>query len=97
VLKFLILLGLGAWGFFHLKGKLMATTQEVIDEIKRVGAQLAKAKAEIVGKITDLETQIANGAGMDDVLTALGELKTAAQGLDDVVADPVDPPVEPAP
>lgn len=65
----------------------MATKTEVLEAIAANAAQLAKAKAEIVGKIADLEAQIGAGAGMDEVLVALESIKAAAQGLDDVVPD----------
>lgn len=67
---------------------LMGAAQDAVDA---VSVQLGKAKAEIVSKIADLETQVANGETPD--LTAL---KAAAQSLDDVVPDPVveEPPVE---
>ena len=91
MVKFAILLGLGAWAFLTLKGTLMSTKDEVLAAIAAVGTQLGKAKTEILTKITDLETQIGNGADMDDVLAALGELKTSAQALDDIVPDPATP------
>ena len=62
--------------------------QETVDAL--VG-QLAKAKAEIVTKIDELEAQVAAGETPD--LTAL---KDAVQALDDVVPDSVPEP-EPVP
>lgn len=73
----------------HLEiGTLMGAVQDAVDQIT---AQLAKAQAEIVAKIADLEAQIAAGETPD-----LGPLKAAAQALDDVVPDaPVEePPAE---
>ena len=70
----------------------MGAVQDAVDQ---VAAQLAKAKAEIVAKVADLEAQVAAGEIPD--LTAL---KEAAQALDDVVLDvpPVgEPPVEEPP
>lgn len=75
-------------------GITMGAVQDAVDQ---VAAQLAKAKAEIVAKVAELEAQVAAGETPD--LTAL---KAAAQALDDVVLDvpveepPVDePPAEP--
>jgi len=71
----------------------------LVDDLKAVGDQLAKAKGEIVGKLDSLESALAN-AGTDsaEVTAAVAALKDAAQGLDDVVADAIAPaPVEDAP
>lgn len=65
-------------------GITMGAVQDAVDQ---VAAQLAKAKAEIVAKIADLEAQVAAGETPD--LTAL---KEAAQALDDVVLDVPDVP-----
>lgn len=70
------------------------------DDLNAVNAQLDKAKGEIVAKIGSLEDALA-AAGTPDpaVSAAVDALKSAAQGLDDVVADAVAPaaPVEEAP
>lgn len=63
----------------ELKGIIMGSLQDAVDAIT---AQLAKAQAEIIAKISDLEAVIAAGGTPD--LTAL---KAAAQALDDVVPD----------
>lgn len=73
----------------YLKEIAMSAAQDAVDQIT---TQLGNVKDEIVGKIADLEAQIAAGETPD--LTAL---KAAAQALDDVVPDaPVDTPAEPA-
>ena len=74
----------------QLKEIIVGATQDAVDQI--VG-QLAKAQAEIVDRIADLEDAIAAGETPD--LTAL---KAAAQALDDVVGDVVEePPVDEPP
>lgn len=57
----------------------MGAAQDAVDAIT---AQLGKAKAEILAKIGDLQTQINTGQPPD--LTAL---TAAAQALDDIVVD----------
>ena len=71
----------------QLKEIIVGATQDAVDQIV---AQLAKAQAEIVDRIADLEAQIAAGETPD-----LSALKAAAQSLDDVVVDVVveEPPV----
>lgn len=66
---------------------IMGAVQDAIDQIV---TQLGKAKDEILGEIANLEAQVAAGE-----VPNLDALKAAAQGLDDVVPDPVvEPPVE---
>jgi len=75
---------------------------QVSDALAGVKDQLAKAKGEILGRIADLEAQVA-ASGLDPAdLAAIEDLKGAAQSLDDVVADVVpepepEPQSEPAP
>jgi len=78
----------------YLERKVMSTKQEVLDAIAASATQLAKAKAEILAKIAELEAAGENGANWDEILARLTEIKSAAQGLDDIVKDPVpeDPP-----
>jgi hypothetical protein len=64
-----------------IKEVVMGAAQDVVDQVT---AQLGKAKDEVLAKIADLEAQVAAGETPD--FTAL---KEAAQGLDDVVPDPV--------
>lgn len=71
----------------QFKELLMSAAQDVIDQLT---AQLDKAKTEILGKIADLEAQVAAGETPD--FTAL---RAAAQALDDVVLD--EPPAEEPP
>ena len=70
----------------------MSAAQDTVDQIT---AQVLKSKAEVLGKIADLEAQVAAGEAPD-----FAELKAAVQGVDDIVADvvvPTDPeaPEEP--
>lgn len=68
----------------------MSEIQDVVDALV---VQLGKAKDEIVGKIADVEAQLAAAeVPVEDV--DLSALKAAAQALDDIVADaPVEVPV----
>lgn len=73
----------------HLQGVIAMSTQDTINAIV---TQLAKAKAEIIGKLTELQTQIDNGVPAEQL--DLGPLTDLAQALDDVVIDvPADEPV----
>ena len=61
---------------------------ELAQALSEVKTQADKAKAEIVGKISDLETAIANaGSTTPEVDAALEALKGTVQGIDDVVPD----------
>lgn len=74
---------------------IIMTEAEEIVLLKDMKAQNEKAKAEIVGKISALETALANaGTKSPEVTAALLDLKGSIQGTDDIVADPVP---EPAP
>ncbi|HEU4590840.1 MAG TPA: hypothetical protein VFS13_08025 [Steroidobacteraceae bacterium] len=67
----------------------------VADALAGVQNELAKAKTEIVGKISDLETQLANAGKLDGAdQAAIDAVKAAAADLDSIVPDaPVEPPV----
>lgn len=69
---------------------------ELSDKLTAVTAQLSKARNEVVGKIDEL-TAALEAAQVDDpdVAQALSDLQTAAQQMDDVVADPEPPAEEP--
>lgn len=60
-------------------GEFMSEVQDALDQVV---TQLAKARDEILGKIADLEAQIAAGETLN-----LEPLRDAAQALDDVVPD----------
>ncbi len=77
---------------------------EIVDTLNTVNTQLVKARVEILGKIADLEARLAEAGNTSaEVTAALAELKSTAQGLDEIVADaapesPAEPeaPAEPA-
>lgn len=80
----------------HLQGVIAMSQQGIVN---RVVAQLSRAKEEIIGKLTELQTQIDNGVPAEEL--DLGPLTDLAQALDDVVLDapvapPADAPVDPA-
>lgn len=61
---------------------------ELAVQLQQLKEQGEKSKAEITGKITDLENALANGGPVtQEVQDALAALKTTVQGIDDVVAD----------
>ena len=74
---------------WHREKVCMSAVQDAVDSVV---AQLGKAKAEILTAIAELEAREPN--------VDLSALTAAAQGLDDVVPDPVveepEAPVEPA-
>ena len=74
----LILAGLLGLAFF-IKRTIMSNTQDVLNAISAIGAQLQKALAEIEAAI--------NTGDSDAILAALGPLKAAAQALDDLNPD----------
>lgn len=63
----------------YLRRILMSNTQDVLNAISAIGAQLQKALAEIEAAI--------NTGDSDAILAALGPLKAAAQALDDLNPD----------
>lgn len=80
----------------RIKEYIMSAAQDTVDQLT---AQVLKSKDEVLGKIADLEAQVAAGETPD-----FTELKAAVQGVDDVVADvvvpaepevPVETPAEP--
>lgn len=88
----------------EVKNNMSQLTQQLADLQAAIAAakeQIQKAKAEVVGKIdtlnqriTDLETQLANGAitpevqaALDAVKASVTDLQTASQAIDDVVPD----------
>lgn len=78
--------------------QFMTTQAELAAQITALAAQTNKAKAEIVAKLDDLAQALANaGNAAPEVLAAFDALKTAVQGVDDIVPDtpPQDPPADP--
>lgn len=78
----------------HFKLKTMALSQaELAQELRNVTAQNEKSRTEILAKIADLETALANaGSTTPEVDEAVAALKASVQTDDDIVADA--PPVE---
>lgn len=70
----------------------------LVDDLNAVKDQLGKVKAEIVGKLGELQNALADATSTKDeaVAAAVASLKEAAQALDDVVPDAIAPapPVE---
>jgi len=61
---------------------------ELAQQLTDVATQVEKSKAEITTKIADLEAAIQNaGNTTQEVDNALAALKTAVQGVDDIVPD----------
>lgn len=67
---------------------IMATQQELAQQLRDVIAQNEKARVEILGKIADLEDALANsGNTTPEVDAALADLKASVQADDDIVPD----------
>lgn len=76
--------------FNALKEELMATAHEIVEQVT---AQANKAEAEILAKIDELKTKINDGTVAASDLDAL---RSAVQGVDDIVPDaPAEPPAVP--
>lgn len=85
---------LSEMNIIKLKINNMAKSQaETAQELRDIHAQNEKSRAEILQKIADLETALANaGNTSDEVDTAVQALKASVQTDDDIVPDA--PPVE---
>lgn len=89
MLRFTIAVLLGAASVYYLRRLIMSAAQDTVDQLT---AQVLKSKEEVLGKISDLEAQVAAGETPD-----FTELKAAVQGVDDIVADVVVPAEPEAP
>lgn len=71
----------------------MALSQsELAQQLRDIKTQADKGKAEILSKIQALEDAInAAGGTTEEVDTALADLKSAVQGIDDIVPDAPNP------
>lgn len=58
-------------------------------QLQSVDAQLTKAQGEILAKIDELTAALADMEIPPEAVEALAALAATAQGLDDIVADPV--------
>lgn len=67
----------------------MALSQsELAQQLRDIKTQADKGKAEILSKIQALEDAINSAGGTtEEVDTALADLKSAVQGIDDIVPD----------
>ncbi len=64
------------------------TQAELAQALRDAADEATKAKTEITQKISDLETAITNaGTTTPEVDDALAALKSAVQGVDDIVPD----------
>lgn len=70
---------------------VMASQQQLANDLKALGAQVTKIHAEVSGlstKVESLQTALdAAGGTTPDVDAAMAEVRTALQGVDDLVAD----------
>jgi hypothetical protein len=73
----------------HLKQKfIMATQAELAQQLRDITAQNEKSRTEILAKIADLETALANaGNTSPEVDEAVAALKASVQTDDDIVPD----------
>ena len=77
-------------GHSKIKGAIVATQQELTQQVNDLSVQLTKVFGEITKKIADLETALANQSNVTPELqSAFDSLKAIGQTLDDVVPDPV--------
>lgn len=86
----------------QMEETIMANQQQLANDLKALGAQVTKIHAEVTGlsqKVTDLQTALdAAGNTTPEVDAAMGEVRTALQGVDDLVADAeASVPEEPTP
>ena len=73
----------------ELKELIMSTQAELAEQLRIITAQNEKARTEVLGKIADLETALANaGNSTAEVDEALAALKASVQTDDDIVLDP---------
>ncbi len=72
----------------YLLWRITVNQTELAQALADLTTQADKAKAEIVAKVADLETAIANaGSTTPEVDAALAALKGSVQGLDDLNPD----------
>lgn len=72
----------------ELKETMMTTRAENAENARALAAQVNKAKGEILAKIEKLEAaQQASGNLTAEEESAMSELKTAVQGVDDIEPD----------
>lgn len=86
MLKFAIILGLGAWAFFHLKGIIMSNADQANAKLDTISANLAEASSEIVAGLQDLRDQLANlpQTVPDSVMSRLDDIEAKSKLLADI-------------
>lgn len=70
-----------------LEERIMMKVSEIQAQLDAVGAQLTKAKDEILAKIAALEAALGDADVPAEAEAALEALKAQAQALDDIVPD----------
>ncbi len=68
-----------------LERKMAMTKDELVVELGKVKDQVDKSKAELVGKIADLEATLNNVT--PETVAALDALKASVQAVDDITPD----------
>lgn len=80
----------------HFLEVIVATQTEHAAQLRALKVQLDKAKAEIVAKVSALETALSNaGATTPEVDAAFADLKIAVQAQDDLNVDAPSDPTDP--
>lgn len=70
----------------------MTTQAELAAQLAALTEQNDKARAEVLGKIADLEAALEDDGVSDEVMSAFSALKASVQVDDDIVPDPVPTP-----
>jgi hypothetical protein len=73
----------------------MSKLSELANKLGALDEQLTKAKDEILAKLDELQTALADMDIPADAQAILDNLGTLAQTLDDIVPDPAPAPEEP--
>lgn len=69
------------------QGEMLMKLSELLDALIGLQDQIDKAKTEIITKITELETALADVDLPAEAQTKMSELVALAQALDDIVPD----------
>ena len=76
----------------QLKGLIMATQAELSQQISQLSTQLERVHTEITDKVTNLEQKIQESGNVSqEVTTAMEQLKSRVQLLDDITPDTPSP------
>jgi len=83
------------YAIFSQLNHIQMDQQQLAADLAALKKQTEKSKTEIINKIDTLEDAIVNaGQVSPEVQEALANLKTAVQGVDDIVPDAVELPAE---